>query len=178
MQKTGVSRAQIYRIKEEPLVAKSMPRCRKVIGGVPRKFTPYDGRRIAREVYRLWQTFHSWTAKQLIEENGIIGVLLRTVQRVLNNCGFFYLHTLKNVLMTSAERGKSVKFAKQIVRNYDESLWTRHVAFYFDGVSFIYKRNPKVYALAPRGRVWRRKGEGLYRDASAKVKRRVQVEKY
>ena len=50
-----------------------------------------------------------------------------------------------------------------MIKEYPEDVWTKHIAFYFDGVSFVYKRHPKDQALAPRGRVWRRANEGLVR---------------
>ena len=39
--------------------------------------------------------------------------------------------------------------------------WTKDVAFYLDGVSFIYKRNPMSDALKAKNRVWRKRSEGL-----------------
>ena len=35
------------------------------------------------------------------------------------------------------------------------------VAFYLDGVSFVFKSNPLSGAMAPKARVWRRKRKGL-----------------
>ena len=37
----------------------------------------------------------------------------------------------------------------------------KEIAFYFDGTSIAYKRNPFDQAIAPQGRVWRKKSEGL-----------------
>ena len=54
--------------------------------------------------------------------------------------------------MSEKDRKKSVKFGKTMMRDYDDNVWTDQVAFYFDGVNFTYKRNPKDQALAPRGR--------------------------
>ena len=42
------------------------------------------------------------------------------------------------------------------------------MAFYVDGVSFTHKRRPMDQAKAPRGRVWRKKSEGLKRGCTAK----------
>ena len=39
--------------------------------------------------------------------------------------------------------------------------WTRDVAFYLDGVSFVCKSNPMSNALKAKNRMWRKRGEGL-----------------
>lgn len=168
MEMSGVSRAQIYRIKGEPLGAKSNTYEKKGRGGRPRKISSYDVRRIVREVSRLRGTFPNWTAKQLMAETDITHVSVRTVRRVLNNCGYNYLQTIKKGLMSSEDRKKRIKFGKDMLKSYPEDVWTKQVAFYFDGVSFVHKHNPKGHALCPRGRVWRKKGEGLHPGCIAK----------
>ena len=55
-----------------------------------------------------------------------------------------------------------------MLKKYHEDIWTKRVAFYLDGVGFVYKRNPKDQALAPGGRVWRAKHEGLIRGCTSK----------
>ena len=67
--------------------------------------------------------------------------------------------------MSSKDR---VKFGKNLIKNYDADVWTREVAFYFDGASFVHKQHPKSCALAPRERIWRRKNEGLQAGCLAK----------
>jgi hypothetical protein len=39
---------------------------------------------------------------------------------------------------------------------------------YLDGTGFAYKRNPLNQALAPKGRVWRKRSEGLTPGCTAK----------
>ena len=173
MNATGVSRKQIYRIKGEALGEKSSPPCRKGVGGRPPKLTTYDVRRIVREVIRLRGIFPNWTAKQLMAETGISNVHVRTVRRVLNRCGYHYLQTIKKGLMTAKDRRGRVKIGKTILKNYSSDVWIKDVAFYFDGVNFVFKRNPKGHALCPRGRVWRRRNEGLDPGCIAKGRKEV-----
>ena len=52
--------------------------------------------------------------------------------------------------------------------DYPPNVWTDSIAFYLDGVSFVYKANPLDQARAPKGRVWRRKSEGLKQGCLAK----------
>ena len=54
-----------------------------------------------------------------------------------------------------------VAFAKDMQKMYRPDVWKTSVAFYLDGVSFCYKRNPVNQGRAPKGRVWRKTNEGL-----------------
>jgi transposase len=58
-----------------------------------------------------------------------------------------------------------------MIKEYDINVWTKDVAFYLDGVSFTYKKNPKDQAVAPTGRVWRKANEGLIAGCTAKGKK-------
>ena len=70
--------------------------------------------------------------------------------------------------MSQSDKEKRVEFARQMQSNYPQSVWTDTIAFYLDGVSFIYKTNPMDQARAPKGRVWRKKSEGLNQSCLAK----------
>ena len=39
--------------------------------------------------------------------------------------------------------------------------WTKDIAFYLDGVSFVYKGNPLSDVVKPKSRIWRKRQEGL-----------------
>ena len=41
------------------------------------------------------------------------------------------------------------------------NFWENEVAFYLDGVSFVYKHNPLNSTISPKSRVWRKRSEGL-----------------
>ena len=171
MDKTGVSRRSIFRIRKEKLddVLERSPNNR-IGGGRPRKLSINDVRRMLREVIKLRSTFPNWTAKRLMVETGMTNVSIGTVRRVLNTAGYYYLQALKKGLMSSSDRKNRVNFARDMICRYDDKLWTDKVAFYFDGVNFVYKRNSKDQALAPRARVWRQDGEGLVPGCIAKGK--------
>lgn len=93
----------------------------------------------------------------------------RTVRRALNARGMFYLQPRKKGLLTAQDLKKRVKFARNI-KSSDNSLqfWTEKIAFFFDGTGFIHKTHPQDQATAPRGRIWRKKGEGLAPGCTAK----------
>ena len=42
------------------------------------------------------------------------------------------------------------------------------MAFYLDGISFAFKRDPLKVARAPKARMWRKRGEGLSFGCTAK----------
>ena len=63
--------------------------------------------------------------------------------------------------MSEADKVKRVEFPRKMQENHLPTVWTEAVAFYLDGVSFIYKTNPTDQARAPKGRAWRKKSEGL-----------------
>ena len=54
------------------------------------------------------------------------------------------------------------------MRSYDKDVWSKQIAFYLDGVGFVYKRNPMDQALAPRGRVWRKKVKDFHQGVPQK----------
>ena len=70
--------------------------------------------------------------------------------------------------MSEADKVKRVEFAQKMQENYPPTVWTETVAFYLDEVSFVYKTNPMDPTRAPKGRVWRKKSEGLKQGCLAK----------
>ena len=64
-----------------------------------------------------------------------------------------------------------VKFARKMLKEHDETFWTKDIAFYLDPTSFVHRVNPSDQAKAPKSRVWRRKKEGLKRRCTAKGKK-------
>ena len=68
----------------------------------------------------------------------------------------------------SAGQGPESGVARKIQAEYSPSVWTDSVAFYLDGVSFVYKANPLDQACAPKGRVWWKQSAGLTQGCLAK----------
>ncbi len=160
--KLGVSLAQVYRIKKQPLrhVSGKNKSEHKVFCR-PEKLDDRSKRHLLRMVKQLRKTEPNWTVKRLMEVADVKNVSRRTVNRFLNKNGYSYLQARRKGLMSAKDRKARVTFAKKIVRGNEETLWTKKIAFYLDGVSFVYKRNPKSQAQAPKSRVWRGRSEGL-----------------
>ena len=59
-------------------------------------------------------------------------------------------------------------FARKMKNEFPRHVWTNDIAFYLDETAFAYKRNPLDQALAPKGRVRRKRSEGLAPGSTAK----------
>ena len=70
--------------------------------------------------------------------------------------------------MSAGDRMKRVAFERRIMNNYPLDVWTNKIAFYLDGVSFVYKSNPMDQARAPHSRIWRKTSKGLKQGCVAK----------
>ena len=87
----------------------------------------------------------------------------RLIYRGLKAAGFNFLPVRKKGVVTNGDRRKRKAFARECKKLVSTSpnFFTRSIAFYLDGVSFVHKTRPLSNALAPRGRVWRKRSEGL-----------------
>lgn len=161
----GVSIASVHRIIT---TTDTVPKSRRHLCGARRKITPQQEASILENIAELREQEGSFSSRRLMERTGIRQVSDRTVRRLLNRNGYFYLQARKKGLLSEADKRKRVEFANMIQTNYPPSLWTDKIAFYLDGVSFVYKSNPLDQARAPKGRVWRKKSEGLKQGCLAK----------
>ncbi len=139
--------------------------------GRPRKINKRTERHIIRTLKKVRSTTGgNFSSKKVaVEANLSPTISNRTVRRVLNRNSFHWLQARKKGLMSPNDHQKRLKFARIIARDHPEAdFWTERVAFFFDGVSFIHKTRPYDQALAPRGRVWRQRCEGLDQGCTAK----------
>ena len=166
-----VSLATVYRIWNEKFHEKNV-KCyekrRRV--GRPEKLTLREKRCILRQVKILRKENGNFTSKKLMVRSGVNlkYVSSRTVRRLLNKNGYRYLQARKKGILSHMDIRRRSQFAKKMRRGYDADVWTDKIAFYLDGVSFIHKTNPADEAKAPRGRIWRKKDEGLATGCTAK----------
>ena len=84
----------------------------------------------------------------------------QTFVRALYKLGFSFRASRKKGILQEKDLRDRLKFAKSMVST-SVDYWTEKVAFYLDGVSFVYKTNPASDALKPRSKVWRKRSEGL-----------------
>ena len=160
-----VSTASVQRI----ITAKDKaPGKNRKLCGRKRKLTPDHEALALGSIAELREREGSFTSRRLMDRTGIRHVSDRTVRRLLNRKGYFFLQARKKGLMSETDKAKRVEFARKMQANYPPTVWTDNLAFYLDGVSFVYKTNPMDQARAPKGRVWRKKSEGLKQGCLAK----------
>ena len=164
--------ATIYRLKQTKIGGRK--HCTRTPvkhpGGGPKKLTTRDERHLLRCIPVLREEEGNFCAKRLMQRAGLSKkkVTDRTVRRCLNENGYYYLQAREKGLMTKNDQRKRRIFAKQVQGNYSADVWISKVAFYLDGVSLFYKRNPADQARAPKGRIWKKKCEGLSLGCTAK----------
>jgi len=166
--KCGISVRSVYRISN--MKEKNNQTLHKTKPGRPRIINRRRERQILRAFVSLRKEEGTFSSKRLMNFAGLshLGVSDRTVRRVLNRNGYFYLQARKKGLMSAKDLKRRVTFARNIKANYSRNLFTSGVAFYLDGTSFVHKINPLDQARAPKTRVWRRKSEGLQSDCLSK----------
>ena len=168
-EKCGISVRSAKRILATDLSASRHQSSAKKAGR-PRKINQRTERKIIRAIPKLRLKEGTFSVKRLLHFAGVthLNVSVRTVQRMLNRNGFFFLQARKKGLMSSKDLRERVKFARKIKTQYNASIWKKGIAFYLDGTSFVHKMNPLDQARAPKTRIWRKKSEGLQRGCLAK----------
>ena len=111
----------------------------------PQKLTERDKRNILRQVEILHRDYGYFTTKRLEVFAGVSAdVSDETVRRVLRANGFKYTHSRKKEVLSRRDLEVRLKFAKQVRKRLNPSVWTTGVLFYLDGVGFTHKYNPHM----------------------------------
>ena len=160
-----ISKTSVQRIAS---TENEVPMKRRKFCARKKKLTPEQEALILRSIVELRDQEGTFSSRRLMERTGIHHVTDRTVRRLLKRNGYFFLQARKKGLMSQKDKDQRVEFARKIQAEYSPSVWTDSVAFYLDGVSFVYKTNPLDQARAPKGRVWRKRSEGLTQGCLAK----------
>ena len=134
--------------------------------GRKKKITPEQEALILRSITELRDLEGSFSSRRLMERTGLIRhVTDRTVRRLLNRNGYFFLQGRKKGLMSQTDKDRRVEFAqKNTPRVFGQtlSLFTWMVSRSFT------RQYPLDQARAPKGRVWRKRSEGLTQGCLAK----------
>ena len=155
-QRGKVSRTSAHRLTS---AQERVPENRRHFCGRRKKISPEQEALILGSIEELRDREGSFSSRRLMERTGIIGhVSDRTVRRLLRKKG----------LMSQSDKDTRVTFARRMQADYPLNVWKDSIAFYLDGVLFVYKTNPMDQARAPKGRVWRKKFEGLTQGCLAK----------
>ena len=108
-----------------------------------------ESRVVFRTVKKLRETEGRFSSKRIQSDCCLDHVSYGTVRRLLNEGGYHFLQARKKGLMSHADMRNRVKFARTMLRNHDDNIWTEGIAFYLDATSFVHKYNPADQARAP-----------------------------
>lgn len=154
-QRGKVSRTSAHRLTS---AQERVPENGRHFCGRRKKISPEQEALILGSIEELRDREGSFSSRRLMERTGIGHVSDRTVRRLLRKKG----------LMSQSDKDTRVTFARRMQADYPLNVWKDSIAFYLDGVLFVYKTNPMDQARAPKGRVWRKKFEGLTQGCLAK----------
>jgi transposase len=159
----SVSKSTVLRIKRSGINDKTSRTLGRETRGRPSKLTERIERLLERSIKVLREQEGSFSIQRLMTFSNIKQneMSLDTVRRLMHRKGYYYLQARKKGLLTKKDMEKRLKFARKIKREYNDDLWTKEISFYLDGTAFAYKRNPLDQARAPKGRIWRKKSEGM-----------------
>ena len=129
---------------------------RKLNPEQPQKLTDRDERAIIREIPKLRESVASFTTKRLKVTAGIDETVCdETVRRTFKKFGYGYYHLRKKGFLKIKDAKARRKFAAHIKKTLEEKIWTKDIAFYFDGTSFQHKYNTFDEAKSTRTMAWR-----------------------
>ena len=137
---TGVSRAQIYRIWKSGIKGLRYNKM-KHKGGRPSKLSKRCQDYILRELRKLRQSNPNQTIKALQERTNTFHISDKTMARFLHKNGYNYRQCRRKGLLSDRDLKIRRQFAKKMIRDHNcMDFWTQKIAFYFDGVCFVYKK--------------------------------------
>ena len=130
--------------------------------GRPRLLSERDKRRLKRVVKKLRQSDPNFSVMEIVKASGINMncASYRTFLRYIRTLGYGYYNSRRKGVLIGKDLKKRKQFAREALQKED-SYWTKEIAFYLDGVSFVYKGNPLSDVIKPKGRIWRKRSEGL-----------------
>ena len=75
--------------------------------------------------------------------------------------GYAFLEARKKGILLEKHFRECLKFARKVKRTYCNNFFMNDISFYLDGVSFYHKYNPLNDTRAPKGKICRKRKEGL-----------------
>ena len=163
-EKCNISISSAERICKENISPRKKPG-QKRKSGRPRKISIRMKRLLKRNLLKLRREGVAVTVKRLVAYSGLSlqTASIRSYSRCLNEMGFWFLQSRKKGLLKESDKKERLQCSRKMERFERDNprFWNDEVAFYLDGVSFVYKNNPMSAAMTPKARDWRKKSEGL-----------------
>ena len=135
---------------------------KKSYQGRHKSLTERDECKLKRAIIQLREKSPNFTVMEVVQCSGISPTIAtyRTFLQYVKRLGYGFFQSRKKGVLTKKDLKIRRKFARSMATK-PQDYWTSDVSFYLDGVSFIYKSNPRSDVLKPKNRAWRKRGEGL-----------------
>lgn len=160
----NISKSSVFDIiKKSRRMENEVPKeSEKSKGGRPQLLSERDKRRLKRGIKKLRQCDPNFSVMKVVQASGIDikCASYRTFLRCIRKLGYGYYNSRRKGVLTAKDLKKWKKFARESLKK-DDDYWTKEIAFYLDGVSFVYKGNPLSDVVKPKSRIWRKRSEGL-----------------
>lgn len=166
----GYPKTSIYRHMKKTIGDVTPDRRHHNKGAAP-KLTARNVLSLKRGMSSLMENVGTFSSTELQEECGLKQTCSnRTVRRTLKRLGYGYYQCRKKGQLTAEDLKKRVAFCKKC-KKLPENFWTEGISFYLDGTGWVHKTNPSKSSRTTRTRMWRKKGDGLKREYTAKGKK-------
>ena len=147
----GISRASVYRCLKS--ANKAQKKSKK--HGRPRLIDGRQERKIERTNARLREQDGNFSCHRIRAETGLYNVSLWKKEK-------------KELVLLEKDFRERLRFARKVKRTCCNDFFMSDICFYLDRISFYHKYNPLNDARAPKGKIWRKRKEGLSVTAKGK----------
>ena len=148
--KIRISKSSVSRILKEDHKKNTNNIRKKKKRGRRNLLSERDQRKRARSISQLRLESPNFSAMEVVQRS----------KAGLKKLGYGFRQTRRKGVLTDRDYKKRLGYARKM-QKMKSDFWIKDVAFYLDGISFIYKRNPLGEALKPKNKLWRKKCEGL-----------------
>ena len=124
---------RISKISVQPITTTKdkVPENRRQVCGRKEKLTLEQKALLLRSILELRYEEGSFSSRCLFKRTRICHVSDRTVRRLMNRNGYFFLQTSKKGLMSQTDKDQRVEFARKMQAEYFPSVWTDSVALIY-----------------------------------------------
>lgn len=165
------SRTSIYRHSRLPIEEDKVD-SRHSNKGRPRKLSERDVRKLISSLHKLRKTYGNFASTDIQRDAGISqkDVSNRTIRQSLGKEGYAYSQCRRKGQLLKEDLKKRLSFAS-MCKKLPDNFWMDGISFYLDGKSWVHKTNPSEHTRTMRTRTWKKKGESLERNCTAKGKK-------
>ena len=154
----GISRASVYSCLKSAYQAQKKSKKH----GRPRLIDVRQERKIQRTIAILREQEGNFSCHSIKAEAGLYNLSLWTINRTQFEAnGIRLLGSKRKGILLEKDFRERLRFARKVKRTYCNDFFMNDICFYLDGVRFYHKYNPLDDARTPKGKIWRKRKEGL-----------------